>query len=176
LAALAGCAASGGPAKAPATSAKPILQPVALAAANGDMRKYVGTWTSNCGKEFRVNPDGSGGLTSGINTFSLKSVEGNTVRGTLTVDTYKTSDCSGERARLAADIALTYAETIPVSSSYGEDRLFTGSADKLVATMTDAGGNGGNNVFNVGFLDGFTRFQVAPIDHFSTGNLVYSRQ
>jgi hypothetical protein len=168
----AGCATDSSPAKKPTAA----ISTVALTGANGDMNKYLGTWTSNCGREYRVTPAGRGALSSGINSFSFTSVSGNTVVGTLAIDTHESPDCSGPPKRTSAKISMSYIGNIAVSSSFGEGTLFTGSADKLTATVAGNGGTNGGNTFNIGFLEGFNRFQLAPLDYFSSMNLVYTKK
>jgi hypothetical protein len=168
----AGCATDSGPAKKPTAA----ISTVALTAANGDMSKYLGTWTSNCGREYQVTPTGQGALMSGTNSFSFTSVAGNTVEGTLAIDTHESPDCSGPPKRTSAKITMSYIGNIAVNSSFGEGTLFTGSADKLKATVAGNGGANGGNTFNIGFFEGLNRFQVAPLDYFSSTNLVYTKK
>lgn len=168
----AGCATDQGPAKKTGAA----VSTVALAGANGDMSKYLGTWTSNCGREYRVTPAGKGGLSSGTNSFSFTSVSGNTIEGTLAIDTHESPDCSGPPKRTSAKITMSYIGNIAVGSSFGEGTLFTGSADKMMATLAGTGGTNGGNTFNIGFLEGFSKFQLAPLDYFSSTNLVYTKK
>jgi hypothetical protein len=169
----AACATNEGP---PKKGMRPTTPAVALTGANGDMNKYLGTWTSNCALEYRVTPDGRGARSSATNSFSFTSVSGNSVRGTLAIDTYESEDCSGPNKRTSAEINMTYAGNIPVSSSYGESVHFSGAADKVTATATGTAGMDGSNTFNIGFLDGFSSFRLAPLDYFSSTNLVYTKK
>lgn len=169
-----GCATTEVPEKKPEAAATPIA--VSLSGAGGDMSRYLGTWTSNCGREYSVTPAGGGQLSSGTNSFIFTSFSGNTVEGTLAIDTHESPDCSGPPKRRSAKITMSYIGSVAVGSSFGEGTLFTGSADKLTATLA---GNGGANVgetFNIGFLDGFNKFQLAPLDRFSSTNLVYTKK
>lgn len=168
----AGCATDTRLEKKP--SAAPVA--VALTGANGDMSKYLGTWTSNCGREYRVTPDGKGAFSSGTNSFNFTSISGNTVEGTLAIDTHETPDCSGSPKRTSAKIRMSYVGQAAVGSSFGEGTLFTGSADKLAAILAGASGTTEGNVFNIGFLDGFSKFQLAPAESFSATNLVYTKK
>jgi hypothetical protein len=168
----AGCATDNTPAQKKATS----IATVPITSANGEMNKYLGTWTSNCGREYQLTPDGKGALSSGINSFSFTSVSGNTVEGTLAIDSHESPDCSGPSKRTSAKIAMSYVGNVAVNSSFGEATLFTGSADKLTATVVSNGSAKGGNTFNIGFLEGFNKFQLAPLDYFSSTNLVYTRK
>jgi hypothetical protein len=169
---LTGCATGGGA----ATKQAPSARAVPLSGTNGDMGKYRGTWSSICGREYRLGDSGSAVLSSGINSFDLQTVSGNTVRGTLIVDTYESPDCSGPAKRSNANITLAYTQNLPVISSYAEATRFTGSADKVIATVAGNNGADTSNTFNVGFLENFTKFQLAPVDYFSSTNLVYTKK
>lgn len=167
-----GCATDEGVTKA----SQATLPAVVLSGTNGDMEKYLGTWTSACGREYRIGPSGSGGVNSGINSFEFKSVAGNTLQGTLIVDTYETPDCSGPSKRSTANISLVYTQNLPVVGSYAEQVRFSGFADKVTATLASTDGTGGSNIFNVGFFENFSKFQLAPLDYFSSTNLVYTKK
>lgn len=169
---LSGCATNESAKKAPQTATPTVI----LSGTNGDMEKYRGTWTSACGREYRVTPSGSAGLTSGTNSFEFKPAAGNVVQGTLTVDTYDTPDCTGPSQRSTANISLAYTQNLLVIGSYAEPVRFSGFADKVTATTASTDGTGGSNVFNVGFLENFTKFQLAPFDYFSSTNLVYTKK
>jgi hypothetical protein len=168
----AGCATDTSLEKKP--SASPAV--VTLTGANGDMSKYLGTWTSNCGREYRVTPDGKGAFSSGTNSFNFTSISGASVLGTLAIETYETPECSGTPKRTSATIRMSYVGQAAVGSSFGEGTLFSGSADKLAATLAGANGTTEGNVFNIGFLDGFSKFQLAPAESFSSTNLVYTKK
>ncbi|MEN3293343.1 MAG: hypothetical protein V7642_2596 [Burkholderiales bacterium] len=167
------CATSEGPRK---TGSRPTTPTVALTGANGDMNKYLGTWISNCAPEYRVTQDGRGARSSATNSFSFSSVSGSSVRGTLAIDTYESPDCSGPGKRMSAEINMTYVGNIPVNSSFGEGVYFSGAADKLTASATGTSAMDGSNTFNIGFLDGFGSFRLAPLDYFSSTNLVYTKK
>lgn len=98
------------------------------------------------------------------------------MQGTLIVDTYETPDCTGPSKRATTNISLAYTQNLPVISSYAEPVRFSGFADKVTATVTSTDGTGGSNIFNVGFLENFTKFQLAPLDYFSSTNLVYTKK
>ncbi|MDB5773253.1 MAG: hypothetical protein JWM42_3627 [Burkholderia sp.] len=149
-----------------------VTPTIAMTGASGDMNKYIGTWTSNCGKTYKATSSGGTALTSGINSFSFTSVSGSAVEGTLAIDSHETPDCSGPYSRTSAKITMSYVGNITVRSSLGESTLFTGTADKVAATAA----SGGGNAFNIGFFEGFNRFQLAPLDNFSTTNLVYTKK
>lgn len=167
-----GCATNESVRQAP----QPTLPATILSGTSGNMERYLGTWTSMCGREYRITPSGSGGLTSGINSFEFKSVAGNTVQGTLIVDTYETPDCTGPSKRATVNISLAYTQNLPVIGSYAEPARFSGFADKVTATVASTDGTGNSNIFNVGFLENFTKFQLAPLDYFSSSNLVYTKK
>jgi hypothetical protein len=171
----AGCATESGPAKKPAAAARPTSM-VSLAGANGDMKRYLGTWTSNCGREYRVGPSGAAAVSSGTNSFIFTGISGNTIEGTLAIDTHETPDCSGPPKRTSAKITMSYVGNAAVGSSYGEATSFTGTADKLTAIVAGDNGTSDGNSFNIGFMEGFNKFQLAPLDLFSSTNLVYTKK
>lgn len=166
---LSGCATDTGAIK----KTEETPSSVTLASSNGDLGKYIGTWVSNCGHEYRPGPGGSAALASGLNSFSFTSVSANALSGTMTVDSYDSPDCSGPNKRATVDVTLTYLGNFPVGSSLGETVRFSGMADKVSATVV---GTDGTNIFNVGFLDGFNKFRVSPLDLFSSTNLVYTKK
>jgi hypothetical protein len=166
-----GCATENSPAKKPVTSTSNIN----LTGANGDLKRYLGTWTSNCGREYRATPSGTGTLSSGKNSFSFTAISGNTVEGTLAIDTHESPDCSGPPKRTSAKITMSYIGNVAVGSSFGEGTRYTGSADKLTAIVAGDNGTNDGNTFNIGFLEGFSKFQLAPLDMFSSTNLVYTK-
>jgi hypothetical protein len=169
LAALSGCATSTDATK----KTEKIPSSVTLLSSNGDLKKYIGTWTSNCGREYRPGPAGGAILASGINSFSFTSVSANALVGTLTIDSYDSPDCSGPNKQTTANVTLSYLGNLPVESSLGERARYTGMADKVSATVA---GMNGASAFNVGFIDGFNKFELSPLDFFSSTNLVYTKK
>lgn len=169
VAGLSGCATDTGATKKTAESPANV----ALASSNGDLGKYIGTWTSTCGHEYRPGPGGSATFGSGINSFSFTSVSANALTGTMIIDSYDSPNCSGPNKRTTVNVMLTYVNNFPVGSSLGETLRFSGMADKVSLT---AAGTEGANIFNVGFIDGFNKFRVSPLDFFSSTNLVYTKK
>jgi hypothetical protein len=168
---LTGCAGNGGSAKAAAPAAPAVI----LTATNGDMNRYLGNWTSACGHEYRVTQAGTGAFTSGVNSFNLTSVSGDSVRGTLVMDTYPSSNCTGAATRTTSDIILKYTGNVAVTDAFGKTMDFSGSADKVIAAVAGSSmGNGSS--FNVGFLENFSKFRLAPVDYFSATDLVYTKK
>lgn len=154
----------------PATSSS-----VVLSGTNGDMGRYLGTWTSTCGQEFRLSPEGTGKVMSIVSVFQLTAVYANTVKGTLTVNTYPSRDCTGTASANTADVVLQYSGAAQVLGTYEKGTtFFTGAGDSILASTV--GSNPGGDTFSVGFRDNFSKFQIAPFNNFSNANLVYSKQ
>jgi hypothetical protein len=171
---LTGCAGNGGSAKAKA--AAPAASAVILTGTNGDMNRYLGNWTSACGHEYRVSQAGTGAFTSGVNAFNLTSVSGDSVQGTLVIDTYPSSNCTGAATRTTANIILKYTGNVAVTDAFGKTIDFIGSADKVVATVVGSSNMDTGSSFNVGFLENFSKFKLAPVDYFSTTDLIYTKK
>lgn len=121
-----------------------------LAGSMGDMSKYLGSWTSDCG----VAATGGGAIYVD-STFFFNAQAADTVTGTLTVREYGSPTCStAATSTTTTTVAVQYtAQVVPQSLPD-----FAGTADQLAIGETTATMN---TATTVGFFENFGRLQIA---------------
>lgn len=166
---VAACGGGSGNSTRTTVTAPPAIN---LAGSGGDMSKYIGTWTSDCGLKLNIGKVGDAASSGVINTFFLTAASADTVQGTL-ISRESSFGCTGAYTETTSTITLKYVSNVLATGVSGRTSDFTGSADKVTLGVT---GSSANTVFYFGFRENFSKFQLTSLDYFSSTDLVYSRK
>ena len=154
-----------------------VVEPpdVNLAGTNGDMSKYLGTWVSACGNQFKINSGAAGTSTINgvINTFTLTTISGNAVQGTLVSEIYETLQCGGLNSKNTYAVSLQYAGNRVAVGQSGSTPSFSGTADNV--TLSEIGASV-SSPYGLAFRENFSKFQLTSLAYFGPNDLVYTKK
>lgn len=156
---IGGCGGGSGNSVGSTPQSPTLPSPTVLASSMGNLSRYLGEWSGECGKPVKL-PTAANPVLTVRNSYSFTSATATTLKGTVRQRQYSQDFCNSETfisqaAKIEEEFVLSYVTSASVPAPTSIFDNFSGSVDQVSYVV-----NGSSQVKFVGFSDSFTKFRI----------------